>query len=107
MRSWSRCALAPPACKAERNAGDEFEGFSRTLLQSGNAAALVSLWNVDQESSQRFLTRFYQHWSKPAQPMEKWRALWMTQKEFLRDAGEPFLQHPYHWAPLVLIGDWR
>jgi CHAT domain-containing protein len=93
--------------QTERNAGDEFEGFSRTLLQAGNAAALVSLWNVDQESSQRFFRRFYQMWADPARPMQKWRALWMTQKEFLRETAEPFLQHPYHWAPLVLIGDWR
>ena len=93
--------------QTERNAGDEFDGFSRTLLQAGNAAALVSLWNVDQESSQRFLARFYQNWANPDRPMQKWRALWMTQKEFLRETAEPFLQHPYHWAPLVLIGDWR
>jgi tetratricopeptide (TPR) repeat protein len=93
--------------QAARNAGDEFDGFSRNLIQAGNAATLVSLWNVDQESSHRFLKRFYQNWSNPVRPIEKWRALWMTQKEFLCDTAEPFLRHPYHWAPLVLIGDWR
>ena len=91
--------------QTERNAGDEFDGFSRALLQAGNSAALVSLWNVDQDSSRRFLASFYQHWMNLLRPVEKWRALWMTQKEFLFETAEPFLQHPYHWAPLVLVGE--
>jgi CHAT domain len=93
--------------QSERNAGDEFDGLSRAILHAGNAATLVSLWNVDQGSSQRFLACFYRNWADPAAPVEKWRALWRAQKEFLNESVDTFLQHPYHWAPLVLIGDWR
>lgn len=93
--------------QVERNTGDEFEGLSRAILCAGNAATLVSLWNVDQESSKRFLACFYRHWTDREAPKEKWRALWMAQKQFLSETADPFLRHPYHWAPLVLIGDWR
>jgi hypothetical protein len=93
--------------QAERNSGDEFDGFSRTLLQAGNATVLVNLWNVDRESSQRFITRFYGHWKNRVSPMPKWRAFWLAQKEFIQEQDETFLRHPYHWAPMVMIGDWR
>jgi tetratricopeptide (TPR) repeat protein len=90
-----------------KNAGDEFAGLSRALLYSGNSSVLVSLWNLDQESSFTFLNRFYHHWKGSQGANEKWRALWMTQKEFINSPNEAFLKHPYHWAPFVLIGDWR
>lgn len=93
--------------QAERNNGDELEGLSRALLYAGNAAIVVSLWNVDQQSSRKFLTKLYQYWAESAKPIEKWRALWMVQRDFLKATDEPFLSHPYHWAPLILIGDWR
>ncbi|MGB5631994.1 MAG: CHAT domain-containing protein, partial [Waterburya sp.] len=92
---------------AERNAGDEFEGISRSLLYAGNGSVIVSLWNVDQESSQKLLAKFYRYWTDPEQAVPKWCALWRAQLDFLADTHERFLNHPYHWAPLILIGDWR
>jgi tetratricopeptide (TPR) repeat protein len=91
----------------QRNLGDEFDGLTRALLYAGSKAVLASLWNVDQRSSQRLLARFYKHWVGSQEPMQKWRALWLAQQEFLAETEEPFLSHPYHWAPMVLIGDWR
>jgi|GEM_PF-1410955 len=92
----------------ERNSGDELEGLTRSLLYAGSASVIVSLWNVDQETSLTLMSRFYQYWAAKEQPREKWRALWMAQKDFLAAGdGEHFLRHFYHWAPLILIGDWR
>jgi tetratricopeptide (TPR) repeat protein len=88
------------------NFGDEFEGLSRALLYAGSAAMLVSMWNVDQQSSQLFLSKFYRRWREFGLT-EKWRALWESQKEFILAPEEPYLRHPYHWAPFILIGDWR
>ena len=93
--------------QAERNAGDEFEGISRSLLYAGNASIIVSLWNVDQESSQKLLAKFYRYWNEPGRSIPKWRAFWQTQLDFIADIDEQFLCHPYHWAPFILIGDWR
>ncbi|HLG64180.1 MAG TPA: CHAT domain-containing tetratricopeptide repeat protein [Ktedonosporobacter sp.] len=95
------------AIQRERNSGDELEGVSRSLLYAGNAAVVVSLWNVNQESSQQLMVKFYHYWAEAEQPVEKWRALQMAQRDFLNAADKPFLNHPYHWAPLIVIGDWR
>jgi CHAT domain-containing protein/tetratricopeptide (TPR) repeat protein len=89
-----------------RNAGDELDGLTRALLYAGSASVIVSLWNVDQQSSRSFLTQFYKYWDE-YNYKEKWRAFWRAQQEFLGRTDEPHLCHPYHWAPLVLIGDWR
>jgi CHAT domain-containing protein len=92
--------------QAERNRGDEFEGLTRALLYAGNAAVLASLWNVDQQSSKELLARFYHRWQEQGRATEKWRAFTMAQRDLLT-SEEPHLRHPYHWAPLVLVGDWR
>lgn len=95
------------AIQGERNSGDELEGLSRSLLYAGNAAVVVSLWNVNQQTSQQFMAKFYHYWAESEQPVEKWRALQMARRDFLNAADRPFLNHPYHWAPLIVIGDWR
>lgn len=93
--------------QGSRNGGDEFDGLSRALLLAGASAVIVSLWNVDQQSSLRFLEYYYRAWMAPGPRLQKWRAFWLAQRALLTDAGEAFLHHPYHWAPFVLIGDWR
>jgi tetratricopeptide (TPR) repeat protein len=92
--------------QAERNTGDELDGLTRSLLYAGSSSVIVSLWNVDQESSRDLVRGFYDRWqSDPARG--KWRALWDAQRALRSDPERPHLQHPYHWAPLVLVGDWR
>lgn len=98
------------ACSAglqtERNAGDELDGFNRSLLLGGASSVLLCLWNVDQKSSSDFLGRFYRYWRADRQPGAKLRALHQAQLDYL-DAPEPYLRHPYHWAPFALSGNWR
>jgi CHAT domain-containing protein len=89
-----------------RNAGDEFEGLARAFLLSGVRAVLVSLWNVDQRSSRDFLARFYDELASPDRIVDLSEALAVAQRSFI-EHSDPVLQHPYHWAPYVLVGDWR
>ena len=89
------------------HAGDEFEGLTRALLDAGSATVLASLWNVDQRSSLDLLRRFYANWRSADETIPKWQALQQAQAWLLNADSEPFLRHPYHWAPFVLIGDWR
>ncbi|MGZ3621606.1 MAG: CHAT domain-containing tetratricopeptide repeat protein, partial [Ktedonobacteraceae bacterium] len=97
--------------QGERNVGDEFAGLSRALLYAGNAAVIVSLWSVDQQTSLRFMKAFYQYWTEATQagqPRAKYSAFRQAQIDFLAAQGEELaLSHPYHWAPFILIGDWR
>lgn len=92
--------------QAVRNAGDEMDGFSRAILAAGASAALLTMWNVDQESAQDFLTNFYAHLDTAGSVSGKWRALHAAQLDFIFSDDEK-LRHPYHWAPFALIGDWR
>ena len=92
--------------QGERNAGDELDGFSRALLLAGTSAVMLSLWNVDQQSSQEFLTNFYRIWLDPANPVETWRCSGTAQLAFLDSTDVPYYQHPYHWAPFTLSGEW-
>lgn len=50
---------------------------------------------------------FYRHWSDGGDRPLKWRALWRPQQELMGAEANPHWRHPYHWAPLALIGDWR
>jgi CHAT domain-containing protein len=38
--------------------------------------------------------------------VQKWRALALAQRDLLAADGAASWRHPYHWAPLVLVGDW-
>ncbi|MBV8360204.1 MAG: CHAT domain-containing protein, partial [Deltaproteobacteria bacterium] len=92
--------------QGQRNAGDELDGFSRALLLAGASCVMLGLWNVDQQSSGEFMRRFYRHWAADGRPSQKWRAIHSIQLEFM-NSPEPFLRHPYHWAPFAISGDWR
>jgi tetratricopeptide (TPR) repeat protein len=89
-----------------RNAGDEFESFTRTFLQCGSRAVMASLWNVDQRSSRQLLSRFYSEWTAKGGQLSLAEALGRAQRSFI-ESGDPVSQHPYHWAPFALVGDWR
>ena len=89
--------------QGQENRGDEFSGLVRSLLYAGADGVIAALWNVDQRSSRDLLAECYRHLGAGA---PAWKALWLAQRA-LMDRDEPYLAHPYHWAPLILIGDWR
>lgn len=99
--------VALGACSTGRTqveAGDDLLGLSRAWLYAGSASVLLSLWDVNTQSSHRLLQVFYQQWLKADQP--KWRALQAAQQALRDDDVNLNFRHPYHWAPFVLIGDW-
>lgn len=104
----------------ERRPGDELMGLTRAWLRAGAASVIASLWSVDDDSTGLLMQRFYDLWrgeprrSKAAALREA--ALWvrgLTRAQLADlgvaqedDAERPF-EHFFHWAPFVLIGDWR
>lgn len=89
--------------RAEIETGDELIGLTRAFLYAGASSLLVSLWNVNKRSSQLLLNDFYRLWLDKQHPLPKWQALQQAQKNLLQN---PEYQHPYHWAPFILVGDW-
>ncbi|HET9912932.1 MAG TPA: CHAT domain-containing protein [Anaerolineales bacterium] len=77
--------------------GDEMVGLVRGFLHAGASSLLVSLWMVDDKSMTDLMTRFYTHWLTG---MPKSQALRQAQVELI---GQ--YEHPYYWAPMVLVGN--
>ena len=76
--------------------GDELLGLVRGLLYAGARGVLVTLWDVNDESTAEFMKVFYQ----PCALMET-RRLRCSRR--WRKSGRRYA-HPYYWAPFLLVG---
>ena len=76
--------------------GDELLGLVRGLLYAGARSVLVTLWDVNDQSTARFMTSFYRHLAVCPDKAEALRRA-------MRDLRDEW-HHPYYWAPFVLIG---
>lgn len=77
--------------------GDELLGLVRGLLYSGTRAVLLTLWDVNDQSTAEFMKCFY---AKMTGSREKSDALREAVLELRRSYPDV-----YHWAPFVLIGN--
>jgi CHAT domain-containing protein len=77
--------------------GDDLVGLVRGFLYAGAASLLVSQWMVDDEAMARLMIEFYRLWQSG---VPKARALQQAQCAFWEE-----YQHPFYWAPLMLIGN--
>ena len=76
--------------------GDELMGLVRGLLQAGAQSLVLSLWDVNDDSTKEFMVEFYtelQQGHSRADAMQ-------TASIRLREHRP----HPYYWAPFLLIG---
>jgi CHAT domain-containing protein/Tfp pilus assembly protein PilF len=77
--------------------GEGLMSLMRAFMYAGTPSVVVSLWNVNDESSADLMIRFYRNLKTGR--MSKGEALRQAQLETIRDNGFPFF-----WAPFVLIG---
>ena len=77
-------------------AGDELLGITRGLFCAGAKTLLLSLWNVHDQSAERFMTLLYQRLAADAAPVTALR-------DTMRDLRAEY-PHPYYWAPFVVTG---
>jgi CHAT domain-containing protein len=83
--------------------GEGLVGLARAFQYAGARSVLASLWGVGDDSTAELMKRFYGHLQAGKAKDEALRA---AQIDLLRGAA-PGVAHPFHWAPFVLIGDWR
>jgi len=81
----------------ETPAGDEFVGLTRAFLGAGGQSVLASLWAVNDESTRLLMLSFYRNLRKS----DAAEALATAQRELRANAR---FQHPYYWAPFVMVG---
>lgn len=76
--------------------GDELMGLKRGLLYAGARGVLLTLWDVNDQSTADFMRLFYQ---KMGGNTHKAKALRDAMGEIRRE-----YPHPFYWAPFVLVG---
>jgi len=76
--------------------GDELLGLVRGLFYAGVQAVLVTLWDVNDQSTADFMKCFYR---KMALRADKAHALREAMQELRQNYPDV-----YHWAPFILIG---
>jgi CHAT domain-containing protein/tetratricopeptide (TPR) repeat protein len=79
--------------------GEGVIGLPYAIMTAGAQAAVLSLWQVVDESAAEFMVRFYRRLNEGMTPS---KALRETKLELMRSKG-PW-SAPRHWAPFVLYG---
>ena len=77
--------------------GDELLGLIRGFLQAGARSLLVTLWEIDDSSTNEFMRCFYREVGKE-------RSLAIAVQRAIYEIRERY-PHPYFWAPFLLIGE--
>ncbi len=78
--------------------GNELVGLPAALMRAGVGTVIAPLWEVDDEASFQFVTRFYEL----ARQRGAVKALQEVQREWARREDSWAL--PFHWASYVLYG---
>lgn len=76
-------------------------GMAGTALKAGARTAMGTLWPVFDEAASRVMSGFYQRLA--AGGTSRIEALRAAQLELIERRET---EHPIHWAPFILIGDW-
>ena len=76
-------------------------GLAGQFRRAGVETLIASLWSVADEGTMALMTSFYKALSKGENLAA---ALAIAQREMLAD---PRFEHPFFWAPFILVGDWR
>lgn len=81
-----------------RISGEGIMGMGRAFQYAGATSVLISLWSVAQDSSVRLVESFLRHTRDGKTKLE---ALRLARRE-IRQAG---FDHPFFWAPFILVGE--
>lgn len=95
--------LVLSAC--ETAAGDDRAalGLAGMAVRAGARTTLATLWTVSDQSTALAMNSFYQQLQQSDSKSSKVQALRHAQLELIK--SDQF-NHPYYWAPFVMIGNW-
>jgi CHAT domain-containing protein len=94
---------------SENRKGDELIGLARSFLYSGAQSLVMSLWKVNAQAALEIMEEFYNNIKNSEDSHDKASALQKAQltiKNKWKENGRTY-DHPFIWAPFVLVGDWR
>ncbi|HEY9730069.1 MAG TPA: CHAT domain-containing protein, partial [Chroococcales cyanobacterium] len=76
-------------------------GLAGLAVRSGARSTLATLWSVRDRSTAEIMAEFYRGLTQTE--VSKAEALRQAQLALLKNAQ---YQHPFYWAPFVLVGNW-
>lgn len=76
-------------------------GLAGVAVRSGAHSTLASLWQVDDQSTTLLMSEFYRQLTNNP-TITKAEALRLAQQSILHQ----YKEHPFYWAPYVLVGNW-
>ncbi len=125
MKTLSACETAVGGGKDAN--GREVEGFGALAQNQGARGVIATLWPVADQSTGQFMQLFYGY-RQNTPGMTKAEAMQKAQQAFIEgkvgpalveisrgakrsdgatvSAGVNTTDHPYYWAPFILMGNW-
>ncbi|MFC1834363.1 CHAT domain-containing protein, partial [Thermodesulfobacteriota bacterium] len=82
----------------QRISGEGTMNMGRAFQNAGARSVLMSLWSVAESSSVRLVERFFTHVGKGKTKLE---ALNLARSDIRREGYD----HPFFWAPFILVGE--
>ena len=76
-------------------------GLAGMAVRAGARSTLATLWSVNDRATSKLMSDFYQELSQ--QHLTKADAVRQAQLSLLHSQG---YEHPFYWAPSVLLGNW-
>ena len=100
--------LVLSACQTAKGDERAILGMAGVAVKAGARSTLATLWPVFDESTAEFMFLFYQQLiQNQAQNMTKAEALRQAQlKLWAQKKPGKRWNHPYYWAPFILLGNW-
>ncbi|MGL5058723.1 MAG: CHAT domain-containing protein [Microcoleus sp.] len=95
--------LVLSACETVAGDSRAALGLAGVAVRAGARSTLATLWQINDESTAVFMSEFYSELAK-SDRVNKAEALRRAQVKLLKDSK---YQHPYFWAPYVLVGNWQ
>ena len=91
------------ACETARGDDRASLGLAGIAVKAGARTTLATLWTVFDESTAVTMGSFYNNITQTQNQPNKANALRQAQLDLLNSA---YFNHPYYWAPFVMIGNW-
>lgn len=93
--------LVLSACQTAAGDNRATLGLAGLAVRSGARSTMATLWSVSDNSTAAFMAEFYRELFQTQ--VSKAEALRQAQLALLK---EPRYEHPYYWAPFILVGNW-
>ncbi|NET59647.1 MAG: CHAT domain-containing protein [Symploca sp. SIO2E6] len=93
--------LVLSACQTANGDKRAALGLAGLAVRSGARSTLATLWTVNDQSTAETMVEFYRYLSQGSG--NRAEALRQAQLSLLKQQK---YQHPYYWAPFVLVGNW-